>query len=156
MHLSVDSTKSLETLRRDLLAACASAGLVVDPDAGRRARASRATAGSVPPAPPTSSGGSSAPPRSPSTFVVEIADPLPELRDAGTGPTDGRTWRISGYERGTPGGAGPRSRLSTMRPTRLLDLLGHPELSGPALRLEQVLERVLEDAAGRGGAPTRP
>jgi hypothetical protein len=88
--------------------------------------------------------------------VIEIADPLPQLAATGTGPTDGRTWRISGYERGTPEGEGARSRLSTMRPTQLLDLLGHPELSGPALRLEQVLERVLKDAAGWDEAPTPP
>ncbi len=134
MHLSVDSKKPLETLRRDLLAACARAGLVVDAAAGRR---------------PSS-------PTSPTTFVLELADPLPELSEAGTGPTDGRTWRISGYARGGAGSDGPRSRVSTMRPTELLDLLGHPELSGPALRLERALEQVLKEGAGWSEPPPRP
>ena len=144
MHLSVDSKKPLESLRRDLLLACARAGLMVEVGTGPR-----------PPAPPSSRAPASSPGPA-SSFVIQIADPLPELRATGTDPVDGRTWRISGYAHGSPAGEGRRSRISTIRPTQLLDLLGHPELSGPALRLEQILERVLKDAAGWDGAPTRP
>ena len=127
MHLSVDSRKPLEDLRRDLLLACAREGLRVE-----------GAAGIVSPAASKS-------------FAVELSDPLPELRVATPGSADGRTWRISGY-RGEAG----LSRVSTIRPTLLLDLLGHPELRGPALVFEQRLERALKDAAGWEDARSTP
>ena len=44
-----------------------------------------------------------------------------------------------------------------MRPTHLLDLLGHPELAADAARLERDLTEALEEAAGvpPSGAPQR-
>src|SRR5512137_1769604 len=99
MHLSVDSKKPLADLRRDLVRGCARAGLVVTGDAAAPGPpAPRASAAGIPPTPPSSS----ARPPAPSTFVIEIRDPLPELAAGSAGPVDGRTWRISGYERGTP------------------------------------------------------
>jgi hypothetical protein len=119
MHLSVDSTKPVADLRGDLRRACIAHGLVV-------ATVSDATA----------------PGRA--SFVLEIADPLPELHPAARPErADGSTYKIAGFDR--PGGG---TRLSTMRPTHLVDLLGHPELDAPARRLERVLEAVLREAAG--------
>jgi hypothetical protein len=121
VHLSFDSEKEVVRLRHDLERACEAHGLAV------------ATVTAVDPA--RSVRGS---------FVLELADPLPELRpDPESGRPDRSTYKIAGFER--PGGG---TRLSTLQPTRLVDLLGHPELAAPAARLERTLEAVLRAAAG--------
>ena len=124
MHLSVESTKPLERLLADLTAACAAAGLAV-------ASVTKAPAGTR------------------GSFVVELADPLPEVKGDG----DARalsTYKVAGYEMREGG-----TRLSTMRPSQLLDLLGKPEHAGAAAALERRLEDVLHRAAGTAPA-TRP
>jgi hypothetical protein len=121
MHLSVDSEKEVVRLRHDLERACARHGLAV------------ASVTAVDPA--RSVRGS---------FVLELADPLPDLRPAAdSGRPDRSTYKIAGFER--PGGG---TRLSTIRPTELVGLLGHPEMAEPAARLERTLEAVLRAAAG--------
>jgi hypothetical protein len=121
MHLSVDSEKEVLRLRLDLERACEANGLAV------------ATVTAVDPA--RSLRGS---------FVLELSDPLPELpRETESARPDRTTYKIAGFER--PGGG---TRLSTLRPTHLVELLGHPELAGPAARLERTLEAVLRAAAG--------
>lgn len=125
MHLSVDSTKALDVLREDLRRALAANGLVIasESDAARRIA-------------------EAAVPSARGSFVFELRDPLPTLlHDAAA--TSSSTFKVAGYE--VPGGA---TRLSTMRPTQLIDLLGHPELSAPALALERSLEAALKAAAG--------
>ena len=132
MHLSVESRKPLERLLVDLRAACGAAGLAVS---------------SVTQAPAGTRG----------SFVVELADPLPEVKGDG----DARalsTYKVAGYEVRDGG-----TRLSTMRPSQLVDLLGHPEHAAAAAALERRLETVLSTAAGAapaarppGAAPPRP
>ena len=124
MHLSVDSKKPVATLRADLERACARHGFAVVgvTDANDRVREAGVASAR-------------------GAFVVELADPLPRVEADGSREA-GTTWRIAGYER--PGGG---TRLSTMRPTQLLDLFGHPELAGDAARLERALTAALEEAA---------
>ena len=125
MHLSVDSRKPIEALRSDLRAALSAGGLAIasESDSSQAVAASR-------------------PAKSRVSFVVEVADPLPSLpADADAAAMS--TWKIAGYE--MPGGT---TRLSTMRPTQLVDLLGHPHLAKEASRLEKTLEAALKSAAG--------
>ena len=125
MHLSVDSRKPIEALRVDLRAALSTGGLAIasESDSSQAVAASR-------------------PARSRASFVIEVADPLPSLPlDAASAAAS--TWKIAGYE--MPGGM---TRLSTMRPTQLVDLLGHPHLANEAARLEKTLETALKSAAG--------
>lgn len=125
MHLSVDSTKPLDALRADLMRACADNGLVVarSSDATERLR-ERNIQGAR------------------GTFVLEIEGALPELAASAPGGPDASTYRIAGFEK--PDGG---TRLSTIRPSHLMELLGHPELAGGALRFEHTLEAVLRAAA---------
>jgi hypothetical protein len=124
VHLSHDSTKALDDLRHDLERACASHGLdVVEvTDAGPRL----AEAGSPP---------------ARRSFVLELRDPLPAL-EGDAGRAAGTTWRVAGYEK--PGGG---TRVSTMRPTELVNLIGHPELAAAAARVERSLDAALAEAA---------
>ena len=125
MHLSVESGKPLDALRDDLRRALAAEGLRVASESDARQRiAETATKGAR------------------GSFVFEIADPLPGLR-AEAAAASGSTFRVAGYE--MPGG---KTRLSTLRPTELVGLLGHPELSVPALALERSLEAAMKSAAG--------
>ena len=125
MHLSFDSAKPLDALRAALVRACGTHGLVVASvsDAKERVR-ERAVENSR------------------GTFVLEIEGALPELRATETGGADGSTYRIAGFE--VPAGG---TRLSTIRPSHLMGVLGHPELEGTALRLEHTLELVFAEAA---------
>jgi hypothetical protein len=125
VHLSVGSLKPLDRLLADLEAACAAAGLKV-------AGVTKAPAGTK------------------GSFVVELADPLPEVQADG----DARalsTYRVAGYEVREGG-----TRLSTMRPSQLVDLLGHPEHAAAAATLERRLEAVLSKAAGAAPAGSPP
>jgi hypothetical protein len=132
MHLSFESRKPLDRLEADVVAALEARGFRLagrtDGRAALRARG-RTGRGSV---------------------VLEVEDPLPALdRDARAGgPADATTWKIAAYEtdRGT-------TRVSTLRPTHLVDLLGHPEHAARALRVERDLASAL-DRAARSAAET--
>ena len=121
MHLSVDSLRTLAEVRDSLPRALGAEGLVVSSMSDLPA------------------GG----------FVVELADPLPEIT-AGEGATarDKTTYKIAVYARAAGG-----ARLSTLRPTHLVELLDRPELAAPALSLETRLETALFAAAGRERDP---
>jgi hypothetical protein len=130
VHLSVESRKPLDRLHADLTAALAERGYrVASTTDGRPALRALGRTGR-------------------GSLVVEVEDPLPEVgRDDGPrAAPDATTWRIAAYEtgRGT-------TRLSTIRPTRLVDLLDHPEHAGVARRLEHDFESVLRHAAGTEG-----
>ncbi len=78
-------------------------------------------------------------------FVTELRDPLPDIVLSPEGGTrDRSTYKIATYAR-----SGGGARLSTIRPTHLVELLDRPELAGPALILEKKLESALLAAAGR-------
>jgi hypothetical protein len=129
VHLSVVSKKPLDRLLDDLRAACSAAGMSI-------ASVTSQTAGP----------GGSLPPGARGSFVVELDDPLPEVKR----DDDARalsTYKVAGYESKDGG-----TRLSTMRPTRLVDLLGHPEHSEAAAALERRLETLLSAAAGESPA----
>lgn len=84
-------------------------------------------------------------------FVVELEDPLPAVdADALGGSAAAATWKVAAYARAEGG-----SRMSTLRPTHLVDLMDRPGAAGPATALEHALERALLAAAGRteGGVP---
>jgi hypothetical protein len=82
-------------------------------------------------------------------FVTELADPLPEIATGdGASARDRTTYKIAAYARAAGG-----ARLSTIRPTHLVELLDRPELAAPAKALETRLETALFEAAGRGGEP---
>jgi len=84
-------------------------------------------------------------------FVVEIADPLPDVpSDAFADGATRTAYPLSVFEI-APG----RSRLSTLHPTTLVDLLGHPEAADAARRFEETLHAVFA-AAAHGGDSTRP
>ena len=121
VHLSVDSAKPLADLAIDLVAACEANGLRVVKRAAERG---------------------------PGAVIVELADPFPEIQAATDTPPgrDASTYKIAAYQ--TPAG---HTRVSTIRPTHLMDLLGHPELAAAALRVERALERALQTAAGWTG-----
>ena len=125
MHLSVISRKPLDRLLDDLKTACAAEGLSVSSVTSQRA----GPTGTL----PAGARGS---------FVVERDDPLPEVK----GDDELRTlstYKVAGYEVREGG-----TRLSTMRPSQLVDLLGHPEHAAAALALERRLEAALSAAAG--------
>jgi uncharacterized protein (DUF302 family) len=127
VHLSVESRRSLDDLVEGLRAALATHGFRVAATTDARdplAASGRSGRGSL---------------------VLEVEDPLPGVRvGKDGGPADGTTWKVAAYEtgRGT-------TRLSTIRPTHLVELLGHPELAHAAERVEHDLEAVLHEAAGR-------
>ena len=125
MHLSVDSAKPLATLAADLVTACEAHGLRVLKKAAERG---------------------------PGAVIVEIEDPFPQIRASTDGPPgrDASTYKIAAYE--TPAG---HTRVSTLRPTHLVDLLGHPELAAAALRVERAFEGALQAAAGWKGPTDR-
>ncbi len=81
-------------------------------------------------------------------FVVELVDPLPAVEAEDPADPGARsTWKVAVYAR-TGGG----SRLSTVRPTHLVDLMDRPGAAAPALAFEGALERALLSAAGRPDA----
>lgn len=79
--------------------------------------------------------------------VTEVSDPLPEMaaEPSGRGSSNRTTYKVALYPRGGGG-----ARLSTVRPTQLVDLMDDPRLAAPARALEARLERALLKAAGRG------
>jgi hypothetical protein len=130
VHLSVESVKPLERLRADLAAALAERGYRVTATTdGRPALRASGREGR-------------------GSLVIEVEDPLPGIArdEASRARADATTWRIAAYEtdRGT-------TRLSTIRPTRLVELLDHPEHAAAAERLEHDFESVLRRAAGNEG-----
>jgi hypothetical protein len=120
VHLHVDAARSASDAVADLVAACRRAGLVIArvhelPRTGR------------------------------TTFVVELADPLPEIpAEATTSLISKDRYPISVFETG-PG----RCRIATIPPSLLVDLLGHPEVAPAALAFERKLQDVFDAAAGR-------
>jgi hypothetical protein len=119
------SAKPLDRLLDDLKTACAAEGLSIASVSSQRA----GPAGTL----PAGARGS---------FVIELNDPLPEVK----GDDELRTlstYKVAGYEVREGG-----TRLSTMRPSQLVELLGHPEYAPAALALERRLEAALAAAAG--------
>ena len=76
-------------------------------------------------------------------FVAELDDPLPAIAAQDDG-RDRTTYKVAGYLR-TGGG----SRLSTIRPTHLVELLDRSDQRDAAGLVERRLEIALFNAAGR-------
>jgi hypothetical protein len=138
MHLSIDSARPAADAATALVAACRAHGL-------RIARSTALPRG----------------PRGRSVIVVEIADPLPDVPHdalapgpAGSDPAASAShdvYRITVFETGPD-----RCRLSTLHPTALIDLLGHPECAPAALAFERTLHEVMAQAAGVPLPPAPP
>lgn len=126
MRITHDAPRPAADVVADLVAHCRARGLVV----------LRTT--------PTPGGRDGRP-----SYVIELADPLPSVpADAVSSPAAKDAYPLSVFEV-APGW----SRVATIPPTALVDLLGHPE-EGPAAR---ALEATLHDAieAAVAGRPPR-
>jgi hypothetical protein len=130
MHLSVDADRPAAEAAQALADACRERGLRVTKVAERPQAPGR---GAV--------------------FVVEIADPLPDVpADAFADGATRTAYPLSVFET-APG----RCRLSTLHPTTLVDLLGHPEVAAAARALEETLHAVFAAVAGgERGEGVRP
>lgn len=131
MRITHDADRPASAVAADLAAHCRARGLVVERTL------------TVPPGP------SGRP-----AFILELRDPLPSVpADAVASPATKDTYPVSVFEI-APG----RSRVATIPPTALVDLLGHPETAPAARALEATLHEAIEAAAAgrpppRGGAP---
>ena len=80
-------------------------------------------------------------------FVVELEDPLPGVEPEDLAALRAEaTWKIAAYAR-----RGGGSRMSTIRPTHLVDLMDRPGSTAAAAAFEGALERALLAAADRAG-----
>ncbi|MBL9086062.1 MAG: hypothetical protein JNM10_02880 [Planctomycetia bacterium] len=88
--------------------------------------------------------GSHATPRGPSGrggFVVELADPLPDIpADGAPSAATRNVYPISVFDT-DPG----HCRVATLLPAPFVDLLGHPEAAAAAASFEVTLRAVLDD-----------